>query len=165
MNIRDFATSAGSSRRRAGFTLIELLIVILITGAILSFAIPNLTKTTATRYSRNARDAFVWGAQRARARAIQTGTTQLFELDPATERAWVVRRGSTDTLYTVNFQTEHESTVSTASNAVITVCFNPRGFATVSCNVNVGSNVDVTFTHGGYTSAARVKPLGQVERL
>lgn len=158
--------------RQGGFTLIELVIVITIAGILMTYSIPRFQGARAQRTARNARDVFVWNAQRARARAIQTGTTYLYQLDPTTERAWIVKKGGStaaDTLLTINFQTEYESTVSTSANSVITVCYNPKGYANTSCSGVTGTvptaNVDVTFTNASYTSSARLKPLGQVERL
>lgn len=134
----------------------------------MTYAIPRFNGVTAKRNARNARDGFAWIAQRARARAIQTGQTQLFQFNPLTERAWVVRRGGStaaDTLVTVNFQTEWASTMATSSNNPVTLCFGPRGYA-YNCHANSPTNnVDVTFTHATYTSQARVKVLGTVERL
>jgi prepilin-type N-terminal cleavage/methylation domain-containing protein len=158
--------------RRGGFTLIELVIVMTISGIIMTYAIPRFQGMRATRTARNSRDVFVWLAQRARARAIQTGQTWLYEINPNTERVWIVRRGgsaASDTLTTVDFVNEYDqTTMSTAANSVITVCYSPRGYAS-TCTGGSGTsptaNVDVTFTHGTATSSARLKPLGQVERL
>jgi prepilin-type N-terminal cleavage/methylation domain-containing protein len=154
--------------RRSGLTLVELVVVIIIAGIMMGVAVPSMQRSRATRVARNARDVLVWNASRARARAIQTGNTYLYQINPATERAWIVRRNPTvasDTLLTINFSTEYEATLSTSDNAVITLCYNPRGYA-FSCDVtSPSSNVDVTFTHATYTSIARVKPLGQIERL
>lgn len=161
-------TRFGSAR--AGFTLIELLIVIVISGALMMMAIPSFNQVTASRNAQNARDATVWMASRARSRAIERGQTQLLEIDPATERAWIVRRNTgvavaTDTLETTDFSTKWNSQVSTATNARITVCYGPRGYA-FSCSANSpAANVDVTFTHASKTATARIKPLGQIERL
>ena len=155
--------------RRGGFTLIELLVVIIITGVILGYATPRLQNARAKRTARNARDVFVWNAQRARARAIQTGNTYLYELNPSTRRAWIVKRNATlasDTLLTINFATEYdESLVETSTSAKITLCYNPRGYA-FACDGTYSptSNVTVTFTHAGNTSSATVKPLGQISR-
>lgn len=153
---------------RAGFTIIELVVIIVIMGILMTYAIPRFQSTRAQRTARNARDVFVWNAQRARARAIQTGNTYLYELDPLTEKAWIVKRNPTlpsDTLLTVNFSIGYEATVSTASNNRITLCYNPRGYA-FQCSANSPtSSVEVTFTNATYTSAARIKPMGQIQRL
>jgi hypothetical protein len=83
---------------------------------------------------------------------------------------WIVRRNlgtalATDTLERVVFSTVHASTISTAANTRITLCYSPRGYA-FSCSGNSpAGNVDVTFTHTDKTAVARVKPLGQIERL
>lgn len=159
--------------RASGFTLIELLLVIVIAAVLMGYAIPQLNRARATQGARNARDVLAWTAQRARARAIQTGQTQLLQINPATERAWVVTRNTTDTLVTVNFQREHDATMSTAGNALISVCYSPRGYAfkwaqlssgVWTCNVNATDNVDIVFTHAGVQATARLKAAGQVQR-
>ena len=88
-------------------------------------------------------------------------------MNPVTERAWVVRRNTTDTLLTINFQSQYEATVSTSANTTITVCYNPRGYAFArgsSCATSVTTDT-LTFTHAAYTSRAVLKPLGQVQKL
>lgn len=94
----------------------------------------------------------------------------MLEIDPATDAAWIVRRNTgaalaSDTLEKVNFPGVHTATVSTAANARITLCYSPRGYA-FSCSANSpAANVDVTFTTADKTAVARVKVLGQIERL
>src|SRR5690349_2572486 len=102
---------------RAGFALIGLLIVIVISGALMMMAIPSFNRVTAGRNAQNARDATVWMASRARSRAIERGQTQLLQIDPATERAWIVRRNTgvalaTDTLERTDFSNKWSATVS-----------------------------------------------------
>ena len=159
-----------SGARRGGFTILELLVVIGIAGVLMTYAIPRLHGARAARNARNARDVYAWTAQRARARAIQTGQTQVFGLNPSTDRVWIVRRGGTlasDTLLTINFQTQYDAQVSSSPNSAVNVCYNPRGFAFArgpACNVSFVTDT-VTFTHSTYTSRAIVKPLGRVEKL
>ncbi|HEX6559196.1 MAG TPA: GspH/FimT family pseudopilin [Longimicrobiales bacterium] len=152
---------------KPGFTLIELAVVVFIAGLIIAIAVPRMSHTIQEHYARNARDAFTWTANRARSRAIQTGSTVLLVLNPSNERAWVYKRNPTvtsDTIVSLNFSTQFQSQVSTASNNVLTICYSPRGYA-YDCTGGGTNTVEVTFTHGVYTSKARVKPLGQVERL
>ena len=74
---------------------------------------------------------------------------------------------ASDTLVTINFQNEYESTVSTSTNAAITVCFNPRGYAFArgsTCGSSMTTDT-LVFTHATQTSRAIVKPLGQVQKI
>jgi|GEM_PF-1041510 len=168
---RPMRAPMGMSGRRDGFTLVELAIVMIIMGIIASFAIPSFNDYQRLRGAQNARDAFVWMGARARTRAIETGATQLLQVDPANDRAWIVLRRMTgtpvaqDTLLRVNFQQEHKATVTTAGNSLFTVCYNPRGYANRCEASSPNNNVDVSFSHASKTASARVKLLGQIERL
>lgn len=154
---------------RAGFTVIEIGMVLVIAGILLGLAVPGFQKMQRNRAAQNARDSFVWLSNRARARAIETGTTQLLEINPPTDRAWIVRRGGTlanDTLQMVHYPTEYGSAVTTVANTKITVCYNPRGYAwECSPGNSPTTDVNITFEHAARSAVARVKPLGQVERL
>jgi hypothetical protein len=72
---------------------------------------------------------------------------------------------ASDTLQIVSYPSEYQTTISTAANTVITLCYNSRGYAWSCAGTSPASNVDVTFTHAHRTSLVRVKPLGQVQRL
>lgn len=154
---------------RGGFTLVELLLVMIIGAVLLSMAIPSFTRVAAGQNARNARDAVVWMGARARSRAIERGEVVLLEINPATERAWIVRRNTgtalaSDTLEKVSFQTERSVDISGITSQ-LTLCYNPRGYA-FKCSANSPvTNQDVVFSHAGKTATARVKPLGQIERL
>lgn len=172
MNRRTSGLTRYRPGRREGFTLIELAIVLIIAGILASFAVPSFQNVQKNKAAQNARDAFVWMAARARATAVERGTSYLLEVNPATERAWVVMRRTSglaqasDTIQTVNFSNEFNSTISTAANTTITLCYNTRAYAW-RCNASQSptGNTDVTFTHGNKTAVARVKELGQIERL
>jgi len=153
---------------RAGFTLIEMGFVLVIGGILLTIAIPGFSNVQRNKAAQNARDSFVWLANRARARAIETGTTQLLEIDPATDRAWIVKRNgtlATDTLQTVSYPSEFKATAATSTNAKITLCYNPRGYAW-ACDATFSPTFDVsvTFQFASRSAVALVRPLGQVER-
>ena len=169
MSIRIPETRIRASSIRPGFSMVEMVIVIVIAGIIASFAIPSFNNTQQNRMAQNARDSFVWMGARARSRAIEMGTTFLLEVDPATERAWIVRRNpsvAADTLQMVNFTTEYASTITTSTGNTISLCFNSRGYAW-SCtgSQSPSANETVTFSHAQRTATARVKPLGQMQRL
>jgi prepilin-type N-terminal cleavage/methylation domain-containing protein len=161
---------AGASRR-AGFTLVELAIVLCIGGVLLTLAMPAFAGARANRTARNARDVLVWSAQQARSTAVKTGSVQLLQIDPATNRVWVVKRNpisAADTTLKVDFRSQYESRLSSTASGVITVCFSPRGYAFKwgsSCSTAPSNGVDVVFTHGNRWATARLKPLGQVERI
>lgn len=147
---------------RSGFSLVELLIVLAIGAILMTFAIPGYTRMTQTKNAQNARDNLVWMGARARAKAIERGQVWQLEIDPLLERARVRQRGAAVAQDSVSFDSEFQSTVSTPDNTTLIICYTPRGFALTSCNAN---NVDVTFTHQDKTAVARVKPLGQIERI
>ena len=154
---------------RGGFTLIELVLVIVIGAVLMTMAIPSFTRMSSGQNARNARDAVIWMSARARSRAIERGEVTLLEIDPGSERAWIVRRNTgtalaSDTLERVDFGNEQSVQVSGITSQ-LTLCYNARGYA-FSCSANSPSaNTDVIFTHAGKTATARVKPLGQIERL
>ena len=157
------------SQARPGFSVVEMGVVLMIAGILIAWTIPGFTRMQRNRAAQNARDSFVWLSNRARARAVETGTTQLLEIDPASSRAWIVKRNATlatDTLQTVHYPTEFGARVTTSTSAKVTLCYNPRGYAW-RCDLTFSPNADVpiTFAHGGKSAVARVKPLGQVERI
>ena len=168
MSLQFRATRIRPSGRRPGFSMVEMVIAMVIAGIIASFAIPSFNNVQQNRMAMNARDSFMWMSNRARSRAIEMGTTWLLEVDPTTERAWIVRRNPTvasDTLQKVDFPTQYASTISTAANTLVTICYNSRGFAWACAAGSPGSAVDVTFTHARRNSVVRIRPLGQVTRL
>jgi prepilin-type N-terminal cleavage/methylation domain-containing protein len=150
---------------RPGFTLIELLMVLLIGVIMMSFAVPSFTRMTQSKSAQSARDNLSWMAMRTRARAIERGQVWLLEIDPVLNRARIRQRGVAIPMDSVSFASEFKATISTVANTTIVLCYSPRGFA-FSCHANSPSaNVDVTFTHRDQTAVARVKPLGQIDRI
>src|SRR5437868_2207336 len=98
---------------RSGYTLVELLIVMLIASILMSMVVPQFTRMMTTRNAQNARDDLVWMAVRAKAKAVERGQTYMLEINPTTERAWIVKRNATvaaDTIQTVDFSTEFKAT-------------------------------------------------------
>ena len=155
-------------RRRPGFTAVEMVIVVVLVGILISISLPGLNGMQRNKTAQNARDSFVWLAARARARAIETGVIQLLEIDPAAERVWIVRRGATlptDTLLTVDYPTEFAATITTRTNTLITICYNPRGYAAACLGSSPTDTTRIVFEHAARRAMALVRPLGQVERM
>lgn len=157
------------ARKANGFTLVELLIALIIFGILLGFAIPAFNRMTRSRNVQNARDALVWMAARTRARAIERGQIHLLEIDPVNDRAWIVRHNTgtplaSDTLETIDFSAQHKTTLETAANTKVTLCYGPRGYA-ITCTGSPAGDVDVEFKHFDQTARARVKVLGQIQRI
>jgi type II secretory pathway pseudopilin PulG len=147
--------------------MIELLIVITIAGIIATFAIPPFNNAQQNRMAQNARDSFVWLGNKAKSRAIEMGTTWMLEVDPATEKAWIVKRNPTvasDTLQIVDYPTQYASTISTRTNTLVRICYNSRGYAW-PCTGGLGATEVITFTHALRTSRVSVMTLGQMQRL
>ena len=151
---------------RDGFTIIELLIVLIIGAILMGYAVPGFTGMVRSRNAQNARDKLVWMSNYARARAIERGRVFQLEIYPGAETARVIQRNAAVAADSVNFATEFKAMLSTTTNNTIIVCYSPRGFAFSSCNAaSPNANVDVTFAFNDKRAVARVKPLGQIERL
>lgn len=153
---------------QGGYTIIELLLVIVIGAILATMTVPSFTRMTSGQNARNARDAVVWMAARARSRAIERGEVIKFEIHVGDERAWIVRRNTgtalaSDTLEKIDFENEQDVQINSASR--LTLCYSPRGYAFSCSAYSPAAPVNVTFTHAGKSAVARVKPLGQVERL
>jgi type IV fimbrial biogenesis protein FimT len=156
------------TRNRAGFTLIEVLIVMIIAGILLSYAVPSFTRMTASQNAQNARDRMVWMANRARSIALTRGQVELFEVDPTRNAAWIVRRNPTtaaDTAEIVYFGTEYSATLNTSTGSRITLCFSARGYAFACDGNSPTANEEARLTHLEKVARARIKPLGQIERI
>jgi hypothetical protein len=96
---------------------------------------------------------------RARAQAVEYGQTVRLNLDPDDDSVWLSRAG--EVLEVVDFGEEFHVDIRTSTNAELTVCMNPRGFADMACN-NFDDPVTVFFLFASDTASVRVLTLGQV---
>lgn len=153
------------SRKRFGFTVIELVIVLVLSAMLTILAIPRFTQLEAQRRAANARDAVIWLAAKARSAAIEHGVSYEMDLDADQDRAWLLPRGAADTLQVIDFAAEYGVEVSSEAASRVTLCYSPRGFA-FSCDANSPSTaVDFVFSGGHRTATARIRPLGQVDKI
>lgn len=153
---------------QGGYTIVELLLVIVIGAILATMTVPSFTRLASGQNARNARDAVVWMAARARSRAIERGEVVKLEIHVGNERAWIVRRNAgtalaSDTLEKIDFAVEQNVQIN--APARIALCYNPRGYAFSCSAYSPAATVDVTFMHAGKSAVARVRPLGQIERL
>jgi prepilin-type N-terminal cleavage/methylation domain-containing protein len=155
---------------RAGFSILELLIVIAIAGVLLGLAGAAFGRLQARRGAMSARDSFVMLAARARAVAIERGTTARLELDPSTGTAWIQYRtaaGVDTVVESLHFRGDFDADLAVAVNSRIVLCFTPRGYTRGGGSCTGPENLPdtVTFARGPNVARAVVRPLGQVARL
>ncbi|MGH7475365.1 MAG: pilus assembly FimT family protein [Longimicrobiales bacterium] len=145
--------------RQAGFTMIELLVVVFIGAVLMSIALPQFGAVQARRAAANARDAYIWLANRGRANAIERGEQILVSVDPTSARA-VMLLPNGDTLELVDFIARYDARVVTSNGGVFDICYLPRGYALSTCSDAPGT---VSFWVAGDTAAADVQALGHAE--
>ncbi|HEY8484128.1 MAG TPA: prepilin-type N-terminal cleavage/methylation domain-containing protein [Longimicrobiales bacterium] len=155
---------------RAGFSIVELLTVIAIAGVLLGLAGFSFGRLQARRGAMSARDSFVMLAARARAVAIERGTTARLELDPGAGMARIQyrRAAGVDTVVeSLHFRGEFDAALALAVNPRIVLCFTPRGYTRGggSCTGPESLPDTVTFARGANVARAVIRPLGQVARL
>jgi prepilin-type N-terminal cleavage/methylation domain-containing protein len=144
-------------RSRRGFTLIEVVIALLIGSILTSIALSGYGNARGRFAVRGARNTFVSLVARARAAAIEGGTTAQLIVYPGGDSVAVVRDGVT--LESIHFQNEFKVDVQAASD--ITLCMSSRGYAADACN-SFTTPVTVTFQANADTASVRILPLGQV---
>ncbi len=145
--------------------MIEMVFAVLVAAILTSVAVSNASEYLARRGTQNARDAFVFLSYRARASAVERGVPLRLEIDAVRDHAWIVTRCSgsvgVDTLVNHYFGNDHVN-VLTPSDARVTICYSPRGFAT-DRNPNPSGELMVRFGRGGDTASAAIGVLGQVQ--
>jgi prepilin-type N-terminal cleavage/methylation domain-containing protein len=142
---------------RRGFSLIELLIVIVIIGAVASFAFPMIRKGMEARRVSGARIAITTLNAKARALAVQRSrvvrlilngnTISLESTHPVTGAVQTVDRRNLYDVYGVSVTSTRD-----------TLIYDPRGLG------RQGSITTITVTRpGGYADTVAITPLGGVQ--
>jgi type II secretory pathway pseudopilin PulG len=140
--------------------MIELIIVVLIGAALVTLALPQLSRQTDRRAANNARDAFITAAARARAAAIQSGDEVRLRIIAPTDRVEITDRFNQPIAEPLDFQTGPVR-ARIPGNAIVTVRYTPRGFAHPASV----PNRDIIFTSIPGRDSARARiTIGQVER-
>ncbi len=137
-----------------GSSLIEIVMVLLIGGVLLDISIAATGSVSASLSLNAAERSFVALHARARAHAVERGTTADFHVDPAGDSIWIEVDGET-------LEVAHYDAIDLEADGPITVCMSPRGTADPRCNSFSGV-ATVTFEAGGESSSLDILPLGKV---
>ncbi len=137
-----------------GYSLVEVVAVLMIGGVLMDVSFRPMATVTAGFSVNAAHDSFVALHARARAHAVERGTTAEFHLDPAGDSAWVEING--ETLEVARF-----NPVDLQASGPITVCMSSRGVADTRCNSFSGVET-VTFEARGESSSLEILPLGKL---
>lgn len=154
---------------RPGVTLIELILVLVVGGILTSIALAQMGRNAARQEVRNARDSVVALAACARAAAIERGDVVRLELNLEENVIRVLpgRSGEVEPIEIKNVMAEHGARMVApdAQDALLTVCYSPRGYALLDTCTTLG-NVDLglSFQRENHVYEAVVRPLGRVER-
>jgi len=145
--------------QRRGFTIIELIIVVLVGAILATIAISSLGAVQSRTAVRQSRNAFAALHARARAQAIEFGTTTLLGVDVGGDSAWISRNDTI--LERIHFGEEFEVDLQ-SSTTRYTLCMSPRGYANTDCTSFTGLAA-LTFVQGADSMSATMLPLGQLE--
>ncbi len=146
--------------RRSGFSVIELVVVLMVGSILTSIALTSFNGVSGRFAVKGARQTFMSMHARARAQAVEYGSTVRLNLDAHGDSAWL-SRGS-EILEVLDFGEEFNVDVRTSTDSDLRVCMNPRGFADTGCN-NFNSAVTITFVLNSDAASVRLLTLGQME--
>jgi prepilin-type N-terminal cleavage/methylation domain-containing protein len=123
------------TQKRAGFSLIELLVVILIGSILVTVALSSFQSAQTSLAARSARTMYATLHQRARAKAIELGRTQLFIVDTAGDSAFIYdwNPPATPVITDVTRFRQQMNVDLRASMSSFLICMTPRGYADPTC--------------------------------
>jgi Tfp pilus assembly protein FimT len=144
-----------------GFSLIETVIVLVVATVLIDMghrAGSDVMDRLSVESSRNIVTAL---HARARARAIEQGTTVRLFLDPAGDSAWIT--DASGLVDRVSFAESGGIDVVAEQDDIIRICMTARGIADTNCNSS-NSSVTVAFVRGAARKNLTFRPLGQLTR-
>jgi len=157
------------TRRRAGFTLIELLVVIVIGSVLVGLALSTFQNAQASFAARGAKTMYATLHQRARAKAIELGRTQIFIVDAAGDSAfiydWQPAISSLQITDVTRFREQLNVDLRAPVGAFL-LCMTPRGYADPTCPAfgfttwNVP--IKLEFWLNADSSSVTILPMGQL---
>jgi prepilin-type N-terminal cleavage/methylation domain-containing protein len=123
------------TQKRSGFTLIELLVVIIIGSILVTIGLSTFQNAQTALAARGAKTMYATLHQRARAKAIELGRTQLFIVDAVGDSAFIYdwNPPATPVITDVTRFREQMNVDLRASASSFLICMTPRGYADPTC--------------------------------
>lgn len=145
-------------RRHDGFSMIEMLFVLIIGAILIAIVAPAFGRMQSRRSAENARDAFVWFANRARSESVNRGQEVTLRVSP-TDSSATMTTAAGDTIDRLRFIGDIDANVKTSTGSAVNICYLPRGYARDDCPSNART---VDFYIGQDTFTVEIRVLGQV---
>jgi prepilin-type N-terminal cleavage/methylation domain-containing protein len=155
--------------KRAGFSLIELLVVIMIGSILVTIALSTFQNAQASLAARSAKTMYATLHQRARAKAIELGRTQLLIVDAVGDSAFIYDWNPQT--FTVQFTDvtrfrEQMNVDLRAAMSSFLICMTPRGYADTTCPAFGFSTTNVPirleFWLNADSTSVMILPMGQL---
>ena len=156
-------------RRTAGFTLIELVVVILIGSILVSVALSGVQGAQEAYAVRSARTMYATFHQKARAKAIESGRTQIIIVDTTGDSVMIAdwEPPAAPVFTDVTRLREQLNVDMRATPVAFLMCMTPRGYADAACPAFPGITgstgaIRLEFWLNGDSTSTIILPMGQL---